>query len=137
MTMKVKDPGRSYDLAGGNGLVFLQMENGWVVRDGTTNEEVLELLIQRITKGHTTLPCSESIRALYHLREALAALRMRAARPTSANVGGPGRPHIPAVESVKAQPVGIVSHESDVRPPLRAALAALEVCLRHPARPPS
>ena len=133
--MKVVDPGRSYDLAGGNGLVFLQAEDGWIVRDGTTNEEVLELLIQRITEGYTTLPCGESIRALYHLREALVALRMRTARPASADIEGTSDRHTVAVESLEVPPVGIVSQESDARPLLPAALAALAVCLRHPPRP--
>jgi hypothetical protein len=97
--MKVVDPGRSYELAAGNGLVFLRKQEGRIVRDGTTNEEVLEVLIDRVTEAYQTLPCQESIRALYLLREALEAFRTRAARRMHANVEGTLQPHDPVAEA--------------------------------------
>lgn len=95
--MKVVDPGRNYMLAAGNGLVFLQKEDGQVIRDGTTNEEVLEVLIDRVTEAYQALPCQESVRALYLLREALATFRARSMRRAHAEVEGTRRPHQAAV----------------------------------------
>ena len=131
--MKVIDPGHSYDLEGGNGLVFRQMKDGWIVRDGTTNEEVLDVLIERVAEDCRTAPCGESLRALHLLREALTALRMRSARPASANVEGSGQPHAPGIDSAAALPGTIVARELDARRPLPSALAsaALAVCLHH------
>lgn len=48
--------------------------------DGTTNEELLTVLIDRVTGAFQNLPWQESIRALYLLREALASFQMRTAK---------------------------------------------------------
>ena len=93
--MKVIDPGRIYQLAAGNGLNFLQKQDGKIVREGTTIEEVLEVLIDRVTEAYQALPCQETIRALYLMREALAALQTRTARRMVANVEGTHLPHDP------------------------------------------
>lgn len=100
--MRVVDPGRIYELSAGNDLVFLRKEDGRIVRDGTTNEEVLEVLIDRVTTAYQMLPCQESIRALYLLREALATLQTRSARRASANVEGTLKPHDPVLEMADA-----------------------------------
>ena len=135
--MKVVDPGHSYELAGGNGLVFRQMKDGRVVSDGTTNEEVLAVLIERVARDCRTVPCGESLRALHLMREALAALRVQSARPASANVEGPGRTHTPVIETAEALPRSVVARELDARParPSVLASAALAVCLHHRANP--
>ena len=110
--MKVVDPGRVYELTAGNGLIFLHNENG-VVREGTTIEEVLEVLIDRVTEAYQMLPCHESIRALYLLREALAEFRTRSARRASANVEGTYQPHEAVFESVDTLMAQNVSPEAD------------------------
>jgi len=91
--MKVVDPGRVYELSAGNGLFFLQKEEGKLVRQGTTNEEVLEVLIDRVTDAYQALPCQETIRALFLLREALATFHARTVRRVGAKVEGTHRPH--------------------------------------------
>ena len=91
--MKVVDPGRVYELAAGNGLAFLQKDGGHVLRNGTTNEEVLEVLIDRVTEAYQALPCQETIRALFLLREALAAFQARTARRQDARVEGTRQAH--------------------------------------------
>ena len=91
--MKVVDPGRVYELSAGNGLVFLQKDEGKLVRQGTTNEEVLEVLIDRVTDAYQVLPCQETIRALFLLREALATFHARTDRRVDAKVEGTHRPH--------------------------------------------
>ena len=97
--MRVIDPGRSYELSAGIGLRFVQKDGGRIVRNGTTNEEVLEVLIHRVTEAYQALPCQESIRALYLLREALASFRTRTARRVDARVEGTYQPHEPATHS--------------------------------------
>lgn len=91
--MKVVDPGRTYELSAGNRLRFVQKEGGRVTRNGTTNEEVLEVLIHRVTEAYQTLPCRETIRALHFLGEALAAFQARTAVRVRANVEGTRQPH--------------------------------------------
>lgn len=58
-------------------LVFLKRTNGELVHDGTTNEEVLEMLIHRIRYLNTKLSCSENLIALIRLEEALLWLNRR------------------------------------------------------------
>lgn len=105
--MKVIDPGRSYELSAGIGLNFVQKDGGRVVRNGTTNEELLEVLIHRVTETYQTLPCQESIRAIYLLREALAAFRLRTARRVRSNVEGTHQPHDAGAESESAARSGV------------------------------
>lgn len=113
--MQVIDPARKYRLAAGNGLVFLQKGAGQVVRDGTTNEEVLEVLIDRVTEAYQRLPCRESIRALYLLREALAAFQARSARRVETNVEGTLRPHDPVAVPVDVLRYWAVPREGEAR----------------------
>src|SRR5258708_7358898 len=117
--MKVVDPGCIYELSAGNGLVFLQREHGHLVRHGTTNEEVLEVLIDRVTEAYQTLPCQETIRALYLLREALAEFRARTARRLSASVEGTHHPHdsVPAsADMARTRTVSLDFDEIDLAP---------------------
>jgi len=103
--MKIVDRGCTYELSAGNHLAFLQKGRDSVIRDGTTNEEVLEVLIDRTTEAYQTLPCEESIRALYLLQEALAAFRSRTARRIAAGVEGTRQPHEHRLESADAAAV--------------------------------
>ena len=98
--MKILDRGRAYELSAGNRLVFLKKGRDSVIREGTTNEEVLEVLIDRVTEGFQTLPCEESVRALHLLQGALAALRARTARRIATGVEGTLQPHEYRFESV-------------------------------------
>jgi hypothetical protein len=100
--MKVIDPGHAYELSAGNGLRFMRKAGGRVVRNGTTNEEVLEVVIHRLTGGFELLPCRETIRALFLLREALNALQERSERRMDAGVEGTPHPVGHASELVEA-----------------------------------
>jgi hypothetical protein len=101
--MKVVDTGRAYELSAGNRLRFLQKEDGKITRNGTTNEEVLEVLIHRVTEAYQTLPCRETIRALHFLGEALTAFQTRTAIRVRANVEGTRQPHDPATDGAPAR----------------------------------
>lgn len=115
--MKVVDASHSYESAAEIGLVFLEKEDGWVVDNRTTNEEVLEVLIDRVTEDYLTLPCRERVRALYLLREALAVLRRLSARGASVNVEGTRNPHSPVDESLDVLLGGTISCEPDALHP--------------------
>jgi hypothetical protein len=91
--MNVIDAGRSYELNAGSVLHFVQRDAATKVRAGTTNEEVLEALIHRVTDAYQLVPCQETVRALYLLHEALMAFRQRTARRVSARVEGTNQPH--------------------------------------------
>jgi hypothetical protein len=102
--MKVVDSGRTYELSAGNRLRFLQKEDGRVTRHGTTNEEVLEVLIHRVTEAYQTLPCRETIRALHFLGEALTAFQTRTAVRVRANVEGTHKAHAPVTADADESP---------------------------------
>jgi hypothetical protein len=112
--MKVVNPGRMYELSAGNRLAFLQKGRERIIREGTTNEEVLEVLIDRVTEAYQSLPCEESIRALYLLQEALAAFRMRTERRIAAGVEGTHQPHEYLFESEAALPGRTMATEVEV-----------------------
>jgi hypothetical protein len=112
--MKVLDPGRRYELSAGNTLQFLQKAREAVLRDGTTNEEVLEVLIDRVTEAYQSVPCEESIRALHLLQEALTVFRMRTQRRQRSNVEGTDMPHDHGLEAADILHVHMVSSGGDV-----------------------
>lgn len=58
------------------------------IKDGTTNEAVLEVLIDRIGFLNAICPCEENEGALVHLRCALDLLESRTARRTSQGTEG-------------------------------------------------
>ena len=89
--MKVKDAGYSYELANfdakdqkGQTLKFFKQESAEGIiemhgaHDGTTNEEVISVLIHRIETLQKKLPCKENACAITHLEEALLWLNERA-----------------------------------------------------------
>lgn len=88
--MKVEVEGHRYELANfddpnskGQILQFIHKENidGTtdlkLVSDGTTNEEVLEVLINRITFLQAKFPCKENACCITHLQEGLMWLEKR------------------------------------------------------------
>ena len=91
--MNVIDAGRSYELNAGSVLHFIQRDAATKIRAGTTNEEVLEALIHRVSEAYQLLPCQETVRALYLLHEALMAFRLRTTRRVSSRVEGTNLPH--------------------------------------------
>ena len=89
--MKVIDPGHEYELEGFEGtpqvLTFIKKEavpessTGQVqtVYDGTTNEEVLKVLIDRLEILNGRFPCVENKMAVKCLETALEVLKIRTA----------------------------------------------------------
>lgn len=62
------------------------------VNDGTTNEAVLEMLIDRIRTLDSRHPCPENAEALAHLDAALNALESRTAKRLARGVEGTNAP---------------------------------------------
>ena len=98
--MKVLVPGHKYQLdmmEGGYLIVqFIQKEEKdgkfVTVHNGTTNEEVLEMLIDRIMFLDRKLPSEENMKALGQLISALNHLRVRTAERKERGVEGTPKP---------------------------------------------
>ncbi len=97
--MQCTDPGHIYKLDGDQELRFLKKEKSAedgtmkVVNTGTTNEEVLEMLIDRTTNLNAQFPCIENQNALTHMEQALHWFNMRTSKRKSQNVEGMAVPH--------------------------------------------
>jgi len=64
-----------------------------MVHDGTTTEEVIEVLLDRLDSLNQKLPCQENVDAINCLREVLMHLEMRTERRVVQSVEGTGNPH--------------------------------------------
>ena len=69
--------GHLYTLNGNNSLRFMKRVAGKMEYDGTTNEEVLEVLLNRLNYLQEKLPCQENTIAIHHISTALSALKLR------------------------------------------------------------
>lgn len=69
--MNVVDPGHRYSLSDGTELEFIKRENGELIHDGVTNEELIEVLLNRMEFLNAKLPCIENAAAISHLNGAL------------------------------------------------------------------
>ncbi len=77
--------------------------NGQVNWVGTTNEEVLAMMIARMEYLDAKQHCPENESCIRHLRHALAALEERTARRKAQGVEGTDKPHTSAEEESPAQ----------------------------------
>lgn len=48
MTFKELDPAHIYEVTGGQQIKFIKRTNGELIHEGTTNEELTEVLIHRL-----------------------------------------------------------------------------------------
>lgn len=64
-----------------------------VVQDGTTNEEVIKVLIDRCQKLNTKLPSKETTLAIIYLQQALSHLEERTTKRKEQGVEGTEKPH--------------------------------------------
>lgn len=82
--------------AGNQTIQFIEkrpVENGEpgqleTVNNGTTNEELMEVLIDRLQFLYAKLPSDETARSIHHLKEALAEQKARTERRKKRNVEG-------------------------------------------------
>lgn len=97
--MQVIDPGHKYSLdsgiisdnSGGQGaftLEFMKKDAGGTQTDGTTNEEVLSALIDRLQYLQSKVPCRENAIVITKLEECLMWLNKRTAERVTRGVEG-------------------------------------------------
>lgn len=92
--MKAVSAGHSYNLhnMAGNRIVgilnFMKKENGKLLHEGTTTEEVIDVLIDRITVLNDKFQCKENLEAIDYLTKAKQALEARTADRTRRGVEG-------------------------------------------------
>lgn len=93
--MKVIEEGHIYQLESYEGMInqelkFISKKDGLIVHDGTTNEEVVKVLIDRITTLQNNLPCIENVLAVMYLEYVLECLDDRTQDRKERNVEGTG-----------------------------------------------
>src|SRR3990167_7752109 len=92
--MKVIVSGHEYEVLNADGtrvigvLQFLQKKKGKLVKDGTTTEQVIKILIDRIEFLQEKVPCDENTAAITALQTALTALEERTADRIERGVEG-------------------------------------------------
>lgn len=92
---EVIDPGHYYKLKDANQTIrFMKKTGGELVYEGTTNEELIEVLINRIDWLNKQFPCFENVRALAYLGGALNALNERTSNRVKQGVEGQDKLHI-------------------------------------------
>lgn len=100
--MKVIDPGHLYELESmeGNNPQMIQFIKKELVEkefktlvDGTTNEEILDVLIDRLEILYKKLPSDETQSAISHLKEAKHWLVKRTQNRVRQKVEGTNLPH--------------------------------------------
>jgi ethanolamine ammonia-lyase large subunit len=100
--MKVITKDHKYCLANFEGegcqtIQFIEKEKGEgdelvTINDGTTNEEVLKMLIDRLRGLNKKFPCEENANAIAHLEAALRALNARTQRRAFIGIEGTHKP---------------------------------------------
>ena len=76
-----------------NDVVFVRMDETGSYHNGTTNEEVLAMMINRMKFLSAKLPCREASLAITKLEEALMWLNYRTANREKQGVEGTHIPH--------------------------------------------
>ncbi len=89
--MKIIEEGHIYKLDNSEKfeaqeISFLKRVNGEIIHDGTTNEEILEMLINRLQYLNKKLPCRENAIVITKLEESLMWLNKRTKIRVSQNV---------------------------------------------------
>lgn len=92
--MKVIDLGHKYEVAGGQTVEFIKRANGELVNEGTTNEELLEVLIDRTEFLDSKFPCDENKVALVFMKQALVSFNQRTAKRIMQGVETKDLPHV-------------------------------------------
>lgn len=92
--MKVISAGHQYELLNKNGtrivgtLNFVKKVNGSMMHDGTTTEEVIDVLVDRLRTLDEKFPCKENTNAITALLQAKQELEARTKDRTERGVEG-------------------------------------------------
>jgi len=74
-------------------LVFIERENGKLINNGATNEEVLDVLINRMNWLQSKMPCRENAIVITKLEESLMWLNKRTEKRVAQGVETFDKPH--------------------------------------------
>lgn len=96
--MKVLEAGHVYELETYENktpltLMFISKKGKEIVHDGVTNEELLDVLIDRMKWLDNRLPSPENQSVIEHLELSLELLKFRTAQRLAQNVEGTDLPH--------------------------------------------
>jgi hypothetical protein len=118
--MHVIDNGHKYQLADGQEIRFIKKEKDPITNEfktvwvGTTNEELLEVLIDRTTNLNAKMASPENVVALHHLKQALTVFNARTAARTLQNVEATPEQHQSA-QSIIDEAARIVAQGQESR----------------------
>jgi hypothetical protein len=84
--MKVLDEGHTYELQDGQIVNFIKRTNGELVHEGTTNEVLLEVLLDRTKFLDAKFPCVENKAAIAYMQAALDSFNSRTAKRVAQGV---------------------------------------------------
>lgn len=76
-TIVCHHPGRRYSVSVEQSIQFIHMDSTGVLRGGTTNEELLQVLIHRTKQLDSEVPCDENKEALTFMEAALITFQER------------------------------------------------------------
>lgn len=88
------DENHIYGLLGNQHVRFMKKVDGKLVYDGTTNEELLEVLIHRVQGLNNKFPCMENMNAIAQMGMALEWLKSRTTKRIKQNVEGQDIAHV-------------------------------------------
>lgn len=74
------DQGHTYMVTGGQKIQFIKRVDGQLITEGTTNEELLQVLIDRTKFLNNKFPCKENDQAIVKMEEALMWFNERTAK---------------------------------------------------------
>lgn len=101
--MKCTDPGHTYVTEDGQVINFIkkEMKDGvfTLIHSGTTNEELLEVLIHRTEGLNAKFPCLENDRALVGMCDALAWFNLRTRARQAQGVEATPQNHKPELDA--------------------------------------
>ena len=83
---EILDPAHCYVTQDGQLINFIKRTNGDLIHSGTTNEELIEIVLNRLVWLDGKFPCQENKDALVGLQTALDALYSRTAKRVAQGV---------------------------------------------------
>jgi len=75
-------------------LIFVEMIEDGTYKNGTTNEEIINVLINRMEYLNNKFPCEDNEKTIEHLKSALHSLNNRTRLRKEQGVEGLHKPHI-------------------------------------------
>jgi hypothetical protein len=88
------DSGHIYQLAGNQHIRFMKKSEGKLVYEGTTNEELISVLLHRLEILNNNFPCKDNMDAIASLGASLQHLQRRTKKRVEQGVEGQDLSHV-------------------------------------------